>query len=246
MNISPDLTKRLVAEAIAVLLVVASIIGAGIMAQRLEGTGPAMTLLVNSLVCGAMLVVVIVVFAPVSGGHLNPAWTLLMMIKREMPAREGGLYIVSQIVGACAGAIVANVMFGQDPVSISSTARTGAPMWLSEFVASFGLIGAVLGAVRYAPVATPAVVGIYIVAAYWFTGSSSFASPAATIGRTLSDSYAGISPGSVPAYIVAQLLGALAAFAVFSWMFGREGAPEHRQPGPLAPDLAVPGPLKRV
>lgn len=243
MNISPDLSKRLAAEAIAVLLVVASIIGAGIMAQRLEGTSPAMVLLVNSLVCGAMLVVVLIAFAPVSGGHLNPAWTLLMIIKREIPVGEGSLYVVAQVVGACAGSVVANVMFGQDPVSIASTARTGAPLWVSEFIASFGLIGAVLGAVRYAPNTTPAVVGTYIVAAYWFTGSSSFASPAATIGRTLSDSWAGISPGSVPAYIVAQMLGALAAFAIFSWMFGRQSAPARRQTGPLATDPAVPGPL---
>ena len=245
MTISPDLSKRLAAEAVAVLLVVASIIGAGIMAQRLDGTGPAMALLVNSLVCGAMLVVVIVAFAPVSGGHLNPAWTLLMIIKREISAYEGALYMIAQVAGACAGAMMANIMFGQNLVSIASTARTGPPMWISEFIASFGLIGAVLGAIRYAPGATPAVVGIYIVAAYWFTGSSSFASPAATIGRTLSDSYAGISPASVPAYVVAQVLGALAAFAVFNWMFGRDDVSQ-QQPGPLAPDVAIPGPVKRA
>jgi glycerol uptake facilitator-like aquaporin len=241
---TPDLPKRLAAEAIAVLLVVASIIGAGIMAQRLDGTGPAMALLVNSLVCGAMLIAVIVAFAPVSGGHLNPAWTLLMIIKREIPAREGALYMGAQVAGACAGAIVANVMFGLEPVSIATTARTGPPMWFSEFIASFGLIGAVLGTVRFAPASTPLVVGVYIVAAYWFTGSSSFASPAATIGRMLSDTYGGISPGSVPAYIIAQLLGALAAFAVFSWMFGPDVTSEQRGTAPRSPDLAASTPLK--
>lgn len=225
MTPSPDLAKRLAAEGIAVLLVVASIIGAGIMAQRLDGTAPAIALLVNSVVCGAMLVVVIIAFAPISGGHLNPAWTLLTMIRRQISVGEGILYVLAQIIGACLGAIIANVMFAHDAVSISTTVRSGMPMWTSEFVASFGLIGVVLGAVRFAPAAISAVVGIYIFAAYWFTGSSSFASPAATIGRIFSDTYAGISPGSVPAYVVAQILGALAAFAVFNWMFGSKEQP---------------------
>lgn len=226
--ISNELSKRLAAEAIAVLLVVASIIGAGIMAQKLEGTSPAMALLVNSLVCGAMLVVVIVAFAPVSGGHLNPAWTMLMMIKRDIPISEGVLYITAQIIGACLGAVIANVMFGHDIVSISTSSRTGPPMWISEFIASFGLIGVVLGAAKFAPPSIPAVVGTYIVAAYWFTGSSSFASPAATIGRALSNSYAGISPGSIPAYVTAQLLGALAAYMVFNWMFSSNAPLQER------------------
>ena len=223
---SPSLAKRLAAEAIAVMLVVAAIIGAGIMAQRLEGTGPALSLFVNSVVCGAMLVVVLVVLGPVSGGHLNPAWTILTVIKREMPAKEGVLYILFQVAGGCVGAILANVMFGQDPISVSSTVRSGSAMWVSEFVASFGLIGSVLGALRYAPNMTAAIVGLYIFGAYWFTGSSSFASPAATIGRTLSDSYAGIAPVSVPAYILAQILGAFAAALIFDWIFRPEATRE--------------------
>jgi glycerol uptake facilitator-like aquaporin len=225
MTRSPDLMKRLSAEALAVLLVVASIVGAGLMAQRFEGTLPVIALLVNSLVCGAMLMVVITAFAPVSGGHLNPAWTILVVLKREMSAGEGILYILAQLLGACLGAIAANVMFGYDAVSIASTARTGLPMWTSEFVASFGLIGAIIGTLRFAPGALPAVVGIYITAGYWFTGSSSFANPAATIGRIFSDSYAGIAPASVPAYVTAQLLGAVAAFALFEWMFARKSRP---------------------
>lgn len=222
MNVSPDLLKRLAAECISVLFVVAAIVGAGIMAQRLEGTEPALALLINSLTCGGMLVVVLLAFGPVSGGHINPAWTMLMVMKRNMSAGEGLLYVGAQIVGACLGSIIANVMFAHDPITVSTTIRTGTPLWTSEFIASFGLIGAVLGAVRFAPSATAAVVGLYIVAAYWFTGSSSFASPAATIGRALSDTYAGISPASVPAYVLAQLLGALAAFVVFSWMLGKD------------------------
>lgn len=222
-----DLSKRLAAELVSVLFVVAAIIGAGIMAQRLEGTSPGLILLTNSLVCGGMLYVVIIVFGSVSGGHLNPAWTMLMIIKRQISAREGILYVVAQIIGACLGSIIANIMFASDPISISTTTRAGASLWTSEFVGSFGLIAAVLGAVRFVPSATAAVVGVYIFAGYWFTGSSSFASPAATIGRAFSNSWAGISPGSVPVYIIAQLLGALAAYAVFSWMFDPESKSDH-------------------
>ena len=210
-------SRRLLAEALGTALLLAIVIGSGIMGERLADGNVALALLGNTLATGAGLVVLIVVFGPVSGAHLNPAVTLVFALRREISWTLAGGYALAQMSGAVAGVWTAHAMFGLPILEVSAKLRAGPGQAFSEFVATFGLVAAILGSLRFRPEATPMVVGLYITSAYWFTASTSFANPAVTLARSLSDSFAGIAPSSAPAFIAAQLMGATAALLV-RWM----------------------------
>lgn len=214
-----DMTRRLAAETLGTFFLVMAVVGSGIMAERLAGGNEAIALLCNTLPTGAVLFVIITIFAPVSGAHFNPAVSFVALVRGELDRQTAFAYIAVQILGGCAGAIAAHLMFGLDPLQISATGRTGIGQWLGEFVATFGLLATILGCVKFAPGAVATAVGLYITSAYWFTSSTSFANPAVTIARSISDTFAGIAPRDVPIFILAQLLGALAAAGVFGWLF---------------------------
>lgn len=213
-----DLTRRLAAEALGTFFLVMAVVGSGIMAEKLAGGNVALALLCNTLATAAVLVVIITIFISVSGAHFNPAVTLVMLLKGRIERGPALAYIGVQILGGCAGAVVAHLMFGLDPVQLSGTARNGFGQWLGEFIATFGLIATILGCMRFRPEAIPAAVGLYIGSAYWFTSSTSFANPAVTIARALSDTFAGISPADVPGFLVAEFAGGLAAGWLFAWL----------------------------
>jgi len=219
-----DLTRRLTAEALGTGILVMAVIGSGIMAEKLAGGNQAIALLCNTIPTGAVLFVIITIFAPVSGAHFNPAVTLVMLLRGEIKSGAALLYVAVQIAGGCAGAVAAHLMFGLDLIQIGSTARTGVGQWAGEFIATFGLIATILGCVRFKPDAVATAVGLYITSAYWFTSSTSFANPAVTIARSLSDTFAGIAPADAPGFIVAELLGAFAAAALFGWLFAEPSA----------------------
>ena len=209
--------RKLVAEGLGTALLVAAVVGSGIMAQRLAHD-PALALLCNTIATGGALVAILLVFGPVSGAQLNPAVTVCMAVTRDLGPRLAAGYIAAQIAGGITGAIAANAMFGLAPVTMSTTARAGFPQLLSEGIATFGLIGVVLGVGRTRAPITPFAVAAYIVAAYWFTASTSFANPAVTIARAFSDTYAGIRPADVAGFIAAQGVGATLSAVVFSWL----------------------------
>jgi glycerol uptake facilitator-like aquaporin len=196
-----------------------AVIGSGIMAETLAGGNQAVALLCNTIATGAVLFVIITIFAPVSGAHFNPAVSLVMALRGDLDWRTAGLYVVVQIVGGCLGAMLAHLMFGLDLIELGSKARNGIGQWAGEFIATFGLIGTILGCVRFKPEAVATAVALYVTSAYWFTASTSFANPAVTIARSLSDTFAGIAPGDAPGFIAAELLGALAAAWLFGWLF---------------------------
>jgi glycerol uptake facilitator-like aquaporin len=214
-----DMGRRLAAEALGTLILVMAVIGSGIMAEKLAGGNQAVALLCNTIATGAALFVIITIFAPVSGAHFNPAVSLVMALRGELKWRTTLLYVVVQITGGCAGAVLAHLMFGLDLIELGSKARDGIGQWAGEFIATFGLIGTILGCVRFKPEAVATAVALYITSAYWFTASTSFANPAVTIARSLSDTFAGIAPGDAPGFIAAELLGALAAAWLFGWLF---------------------------
>lgn len=214
------LPRRLVAEAIGTALLLAAVVGSGVMAERLAGGDDAVALLCNTVATGAALVVLITVFAPLSGAHFNPAVTFYFALRREIGWPDALLYMAVQIVAAIVGVWLAHAMFAMPVVELSTKLRDGPSQWLSEFVATFGLLLTIAGCARK-PDTTPALVGLYIAAAYWFTASTSFANPAVTIARSLSDSFAGIAPSSVPGFIVAQLAAAILATATLAWLFER-------------------------
>ena len=218
-------SRRLAAEALGTALLLAIVIGSGIMGERLAGGNVALALLGNTLATGAGLVVLITIFGPLSGAHFNPAVTLVFALRREIAWGLAGGYVLAQIAGAVVGVWVAHAMFAESILQISIKLRDGPAQAFAEFVAAFGLIAAILGAVRFRPDATPKIVGLYITAAYWFTASTSFANPAVTLARTLSNTFAGIAPVSAPMFILAQLAGALTANALFVWLLV-----ENRQP----------------
>jgi glycerol uptake facilitator-like aquaporin len=205
------------AEFLGTALLVAAVIGSGVMAQMLT-RGAALQLLCNSLATGGALVALLLVFGPISGAHLNPAVTVCMAATRDLSTRLAAGYIAVQIAGAIAGAALANAMFDRAPLELSTTVRHGFPLVFAEGVATFGLIGVVIGVGRTRPSIAPLAVAAYIVAAYWFTSSTSFANPAITIGRALSDTYAGIRPTDVPMFVVAQAIGAAIGGVVFTWL----------------------------
>lgn len=210
--------RRLAGEVLGTALLLAIVIGSGIMGERLAAGNVALALLGNTLSTGAGLVVLITIFGPLSGAHFNPAVTLVFALRRQIGWSLAGAYVGAQLLGGIAGVWVAHAMFAEPILQISTKLREGSAQAFAEFVASFGLIAAILGATRFRPDATPMIVGLYITSAYWFTASTSFANPAVTIARMLSDTFAGIAPGSVPPFIVAQLAGAVAASGVFAWL----------------------------
>lgn len=224
------LAQRLTAEGIGTAFLLAAIVGSGIMAEQLAGGNAALALLCNAAATGAILVVLITILAPVSGAHLNPAVTLAFMLRGEVAARVAALYAVAQVAGAILGTVTAHLMFGQRVLQIASLERSAPSLWLSEAVATFGLVLAIFGAKRARPDSVPAVVGLYIAAAYWFTASTSFANPAVTAARALTDTFAGIAPSGVTAFIAAQTAGALLAVPLAAWLFDHGKGSLHQAP----------------
>jgi len=225
-----DLPRRLAAEALGTGILVATVVGSGIMAETLT-KDVALALLCNTLPTGAILVVLITVLGPISGAHFNPAVTLVFTGKRELPVQEAVLYVIAQIAGGIAGTMAAHLMFGLHVLDISMKARTGGAQWFAEAVAAFGLIATILGGIRFQRNAIPWLVGLYITAAYWFTASTSFANPAVAIARSLTNTFAGIRPIDLPGFIIAELLGAILASLLMNWLLGR---PEVRGPVRIA------------
>jgi len=218
MSEALPLSRRLLAEALGTAVLVATVVGSGIMADRLAGGNQAVALLGNTIPTGAILVVLITILGPVSGAHFNPAVSLVFASRGELPWRDVLPYITLQCLGGIAGTIVAHLMFDLAPLMIGTTVRSGPSQWLAEAVATFTLVLTILGGVRYAPQAIPWLVGLVITAAYWFTASTSFANPAVTLARALTDTFAGIRPQDAPGFIAAQAAGAAAATAVFRWL----------------------------
>lgn len=218
MDEAPDSIRRLAAEALGTALLLAIVIGSGIMGDRLAGGNVAIALLGNTLATGGGLVVLITIFGPLSGAHFNPAVTLVFAMRREIGWPLAAGYLAAQLAGAVLGVWSAHLMFAEPVLQISHKLRDGPAQMFSEFVATFGLIATILGSVRFRPEATAYMVGLYITAAYWFTASTSFANPAVTLARALSDTFAGIAPISTPAFILAQLVGAIVAAASFGWL----------------------------
>lgn len=229
-----DLSRRLAAEAIGTAGLLAVVVGSGIMGESLAGGNVAIALLGNTIATGAILVVLILAFGPLSGAHFNPAVTLAFLMRREIAPGVALLYVFAQIVGGLTGALAAHAMFELPLIQISETARSGPAQWFSEWVATFGLVATILATVRFRPDAVAYAVGLFITAGYWFTASTSFANPAVTIARSFTDTFSGIAPGHAPAFIMAQLAGAASATLVFAWLL--RPAPD---PGQVAVDPAA-------
>jgi len=224
------IARRLTAEFLGTAFLLATVIGSGIMAQNLAGGNGALALLCNTIPTGAILVVLILTFGPLSGAHFNPAVSLAMWLRREMPFAVFALYIFVQVAGAVAGVWAAHLMFELPVWQFSEHVRSGPGQWFAEGVATFGLLLTILGLAARTPSAIPYAVGLYITAAYWFTASTSFANPAVTIARALSNTYAGIAPSGVLAFIAAQCAGALLALAAARWLWPLEATAEDTAP----------------
>jgi glycerol uptake facilitator-like aquaporin len=212
-----NLLRRLVAEALGTALLVATVVGSGIMAETLT-KDTALALLGNTLPTGAILVVLITIFGPISGAHFNPAVSLVFALRRELGARDAGFYIAAQILGGIIGTIVAHGMFGLPLLDASLKVRTGGAQWFAEGVAAFGLIATLLAGIRFNRQGVPWLVGLYITAAYWFTASTSFANPAVAIARSFTNTFSGIRPVDLPGFIAAELCGAVAGLIVMTWL----------------------------
>jgi glycerol uptake facilitator-like aquaporin len=219
-----DLARRLAAEALGTAGLLGTVVGSGVMAERLAAGDAALALLISAIATGAALAVLITILGPVSGAHLNPAVTLVLALRRALDLRAAGAYVAAQLAGAAVGVWTAHLMFAEPWLQVSGMARDGLNLVFSEAVATFGLVMTVLGTARLRPEQTGSMVGLYIVAAYWFTASTSFANPAVTVARAFSDTFAGIAPVSVPGFVAAQLAGAIAAAIACGWLFGREDA----------------------
>ena len=215
----PPLTRRVAAEGLGAFFLFACVIGSGIMAAKLSGGNDAIALLGNTLATGAMLFVLITILGPISGAHMNPAVSLVSASRGELSWGDAAAYIFAQFVCGILGAWAAHLMFGLPTLELSVKARTGLGQWTGEFIATFGLILTILGTVRFRRTWVPATVALYITAAYWFTSSTSFANPAITVARSLTDSFSGIAPHDVPMFVVAQLLGAGCAAIVARFLF---------------------------
>jgi glycerol uptake facilitator-like aquaporin len=213
-----DLRRRVAAEALGTAFLVAAVVGSGIMAETLT-RDTALQLLCNTVPTGAALVVLIAVLGPISGAHLNPAVSLVFAVRGELPRSDMAFYIAAQVAGGVAGTMLAHLMFGHSALEISVKLRTGSGQWLAEAVATFGLVSTIRGGIRFQKPAIPWLVGLYITSAYWFTASTSFANPAVTIARALTNSFSGIAPISVPAFIAAQVAGSLLAGFLCGWLF---------------------------
>ena len=214
----PALAQRAFGEWLGTAFLLMGVVGSGIMAQRLSGGNDALALLCNTLPTGAILTVLILVFGPVSGAHLNPVVTLAFALRRELAWPHAALYLGSQILGAVLGVWAAHLMFELPVWQFSTTVRSGPGQWIAETVAAFGLLVTIFGCVARTPAATPYAVGLYITAAYWFTASTCFANPAVAIARSLTDSFSGIQPIDAPWFILAELVGAVASALVFRWL----------------------------
>ncbi|MEZ0034326.1 glycerol uptake facilitator-like aquaporin [Bradyrhizobium japonicum] len=225
-----DLPRRLAAEALGTGILVATVVGSGIMAETLT-RDVALALLCHTLPTGAILVVLITVLGPISGAHFNPAVTLVFAGKRELPVNEAVLYVVAQIAGGIAGTMAAHLMFGLPLLDFSTKVRTGGPQWFAEAVAAFGLVATILAGIRFQRTAVPWLVGLYITAAYWFTASTSFANPAVAIARSLTNTFSGIRPTDLPGFILAELCGAFAGMLLMNWLLGQS---KSRGPIPIA------------
>ena len=215
----PSLAQRGVAECLGTAFLLAGVVGSGIMAARLSDGNGALALLCNTLPTGAILTVLILTFGPVSGAHFNPAVSIALAMRRELSANTAAIYIGAQLIGAVVGVWAAHLMFELPLWQLSSTARTGSGQWFAEAVATFGLLLTILGCSARTPSAVPYAVGLYITSAYWFTASTSFANPAVTIARSLSDTFAGIAPTGVVAFIAAQFVGMLVAVVLGRWFW---------------------------
>ena len=212
-------TRKLAAEFGGTMTLLATVVGSGIMAERLADGNMAIALLGNTIPTGAILYVLITIFGPVSGAHFNPAVTVAFAIRRDIGSRLAVLFVMAQIIGGICGVILAHAMFETPLLQFSENLRTGPAQWLSEFVATFGLLAVIFGGIRWRPDAVPTLVGLYITAAYWFTSSTSFANPAVTIARSLTDSFSGILPSHAPGFIFAQLAAACVAPLCLGWLF---------------------------
>ena len=212
-----DLPRRLVAETLGAALLVATVVGSGIMAENLT-KDIALALLGNTIPTGAILVVLITIMGPISGAHFNPAVTLVFAIKRDLTARDAWLYVGAQIIGGILGTVIAHSMFGLPLLDASTKIRTGSAQWLAEGVAAFGLVATIIAGIRFNRPSVPWLVGLYITAAYWFTASTSFANPAVAIARSLTNTFSGIRPIDLPGFIAAELSGAVVGFMLMSWL----------------------------
>ena len=218
-DLTAPMPRRLLAEALGTAILVATVVGSGIMAERLAGGNQAIALLGNTIPTGAILVVIITILGPISGAHFNPAVTLVFAIRATTPWKEVLPYVIAQCAGGVAGTALAHLMFDLAPLAIGTTARSGPSQWLAEAVATFTLILTILGGVRYSPQSIPWLVGLVITAAYWFTSSTSFANPAVTLARGFTTTFAGIAINHVPAFIAAQIIGALIAALLSAVLF---------------------------
>ncbi|TGQ50607.1 aquaporin family protein [Mesorhizobium sp. M1C.F.Ca.ET.193.01.1.1] len=223
-----DLARRAVAEVLGTGLLVATVVGSGIMAETLTHD-TALALLGNTLATGAMLVVLITILGPISGAHFNPAVSLVFCLNRTLPARDLPAYLAAQVAGGIAGTIAAHLMFALPVLEFATKLRAGPAQWFSEVVATFGLVAVILAGIRFERRAVPWLVGLFITAAYWFTASTSFANPAVALARSLTDTFSGIRPADLPGFIVAELLGALIALALMGWLLRPETI-EHPSP----------------
>jgi glycerol uptake facilitator-like aquaporin len=230
-----DPSRRLAAEALGTGLLVATVVGSGIMAETLTKDA-GLALLCNTLPTGAILIVLITVLGPISGAHFNPAVTLVFAVRRELPVTEAAPYAIAQIIGGIAGTMTAHLMFAQAMIDFSMKARTGGAQWFAEAVAAFGLVATILGGLRFRRAAIPWLVGLYITAAYWFTASTSFANPAVAIARSLTNTFSGIRPSDLPGFIVAEFCGALVGLALMNWLL------QPAEALPLTPPASHPRP----
>ena len=220
------LAKRVAAEALGTLFLLAAVVGSGIMAERLAGGNMALALLANTVATGAALCALIISFAPISGAHFNPVVTLSFALRRELVWQDVLLYLLAQVVGGIGGVVTANLMFGLPAVFMSNHPRTGTAQLFSEFIATFGLVSVILATSRSQVAVVAIAVGAYISAAYWFTASTSFANPAVTVSRSLSDTFAGIRPVDAPGFALAELAGGMAATVLFRWLMPAQN--DHR------------------
>ena len=220
-----DLPRRLAAEFTGTAILLATVIGSGIMGQTLAGGNIAIALLANAIATGAILFVLITMLSPISSAHFNPAVTLVFALRREMSGRDAFSYTIAQTLGGLAGVFTAHVMFAEPVLQLSTTARTGGAQWFSEIVAAFGLVATILLTLKARAEAVPVAVALYITSAYWFTASTSFANPAVTLARAFSDTFAGIRLVDVPMFVVAQMIGALAASAFCNWLLSKDDTP---------------------
>ncbi|ARS72708.1 aquaglyceroporin AqpS [Sinorhizobium meliloti] len=225
-----DLTRRCVAEALGTGLLVAAVVGSGIMADALTADD-ALALVANTIATGAILVVLVTILGPLSGAHFNPAVSLVFALSGRLTRRDCATYVIAQVAGAIAGTALAHLMFDLPPLDMSMKVRTGPAQWLSEGVAAFGLVATILAGIRFHREAVPWLVGLYITAAYWFTASTSFANPAVALARSFTNTFSGIRPGDLPGFVIAELLGAVCALALMRWLL-QPARPIIRQTSP--------------